>query len=295
MLPHGQHPPKLPPPNPRPDEDIPYFVTTAASIDITSDWWLVIHDIESDDPDAALHVAKSNEIPLALAALCAGTHEQPYRIDLQGVESGADSFSYSIVQSSVAFEREELPFGEIRQALDDRLPKIRCDDALQTASLAFSRGIDLSDMPNGSATAASAILAFYQVLEACSQVVSWIPPSDYDEQRAAVIAKLTKLLTSRKSPNSKTRAVETASSALGRLSAKYMTLRIDNAATVFGLPEDWKKNAKNLSKFRNTRLGHGGETPSEEALDSWHHGTARSNSAYGLASTMLAAAIDYVE
>lgn len=295
MLPHGQHPPKASPVHPQPEDNVPFFVTTAASTDITSDWWLVIHDIESDDPDEALRIAQLREVPLALAALCAGSHEQPYRVDLQGVESGPESYSYSIVQSMVMFEKTELPLADIGRALDDRLPKIRLHHSLNSASLAFSRGIELSDMPNGSATAASSILAFYQVLEACSHVVPWEPPSDYDAQKASIITKLATSLASRKNPHHKANSIEAAASALGRLDAKYMTLRIENAAAVLGLSDEWKKSAKNLSKFRNTKLGHGGGTLPDESLHGWHHGEARPDSAYALASTMLARAIDYTK
>jgi len=283
------------PPDLRPETDVPHFVSTAASLDITSDWWLVIHDIQADDPDEAQRIAKSKEVPLALATLSAGTNEHPYRVDLHGVESGEDSFSYSVIRSTVWFESAELPIDEIRQSLDVRLPKVRRNRSLESASLAFARGIDLSDMPNGPATAGSSILAFYQVLEACSYVVMWEPPPDYEGQREGIIARLGRVLASRKNSMKKASAIEAAASALGRLDAKYATLRIDNAATALALSDAWKKAAKNLGQFRNTKLGHGGGTPSEDALHSWHHGEARADSAYALASIMLAAAIDYVD
>ncbi|WP_214443603.1 hypothetical protein, partial [Mycobacterium tuberculosis] len=115
-----------------------------------------------------------------------------------------------------------------------------------------------------------------------------------DAQRSAVIATLARALKSTKGVHRKARAVDTASSALGRINAKYTTLRIEHAADVLSLGDAWKASAKELGKFRNTKLGHGGATPTNDELDYWHHGQEKPDSAFSIAASILGAASEFV-
>jgi hypothetical protein len=297
-LPPGNYPSTLPLADPKPQTDLPYFVATAPRMHVTSPCWLIVHGIEADSSDAAARIAQTEAIPVITGLLSAGNTEQPYRVQFFGVQDeplqhGADSFSD--IQSLVLFETTPLSLSDANDILVTARNVVTANEHLLSATHAFSRGVTQSDNGGSAQPLAASVLAFYQVLEACAQVVPWEPAPDLEEQHARIARSLRDTLNSSKATRKKRAAIGEASRSLDRLDARYTTVRVDHAAQTFNLPKSWTNRARDLAKFRNTRLGHAGRAPSIEELMSWHHGSpAVTTSAYAIASTMLGAAIDYV-
>lgn len=271
----------------------PYLRIRASLLEAGSDCWVVINDIEAPDADDAHRQAGSEYLPRIVAALSAQFGALPFRIQLVGVQSPNDGYSYSSVQAVTEFEPDVLKPSDAREALVTWQDAFEKSDYLRAAAHALARGIDLYDQIGGTATSASAILAFYQAIESSSYVAPWSRPSDFDEQRTEIIRVLKNTLDSRKSVEKKAAAIETANRGLSRLDAKYASLRIEHAARSFGLSTKWIDRARELSKLRNSRLGHGATAVRAEDLASWEHGTYSPDSAYGLAASMLAGAVRF--
>lgn len=271
----------------------PFLHVQAASLEANSECWFVVKDIQAPNPDAAYLLAESEVVPPFVAALSAYFGDHPFRVQLLGVQGPGGGYSYSTVQAFLEFEPTTLEPEDAIEALGAWQDAFAGCDHLRSAANSLARGISLFDLAGGANTTASAVLAFYQTIESCSLVAPWTPPEDYDAQRTESVRILKAALDSRKTINKKVAAVETANRALLRLDAKYASLRIEHAARSFDLPAEWVRRTRELAKLRNSRLGHGAPSLSAADLTTWEHGTYSSESAYGLATRMLAAAVRF--
>jgi len=227
---------------------------------------------------------------MVVAALSAGSENVGYRIQMIGADDGTAGQTVGATTSSTEFLLAELTPDELEVARS-RLAMMENKKDLAVAATQFDRGLRLSDMNAGELTTSAAILAFFQVLEACSRLVPWTLPEDYDEQRAAILGTLRKELDAKTLVKKQAEAVGKANGALARLDARHISLRIEHAAKELGLNQHWIERERELGKLRNSRLGHASNPATLAQMAEWARlDVAEPLSAYGLASTMLAAA-----
>ncbi len=272
------------------NSDLTYFAASAPTMRVVSDCWVVISDVVATSSDKAIDQVASDDVPYIVAALSAGGTKNPYRVQLWGADDGSTGESPSGVVKTAAFPKDALAperLEEVRQILE----AIKSDSKLSVAAEVFYRGVQYGDYAAGSPTAASAVLAFYQVLEACAATVESVPPDDFEAQREAIAGSLRTALNKKSTAKKQAAAIRAANDALNRLDLKYASLRIENAASVFGLDSDWIDRSRDLGKFRNTKLGHPNSLPALSEFGKWERDTGDKMGAYGLASTMLRAAI----
>lgn len=266
------------------------FVTSAPTIKVKSDCWIIVERVNAARADHAMEQARVEDMAMVIAALSAGSQDVAYRVEVVGADDGTEGQTFGATSSSTEFLRAELTPAEVTVARS-RMALMAGQKDLAVAAKQFDRGLRLSDMTAGELTTSGAILAFFQVLEACSRLVTGTQPEDYDEQRAVIVATLRKALDAKALVKKQADAVEKASGALARLDAKHMSLRIEHAANELGLDQHWIERERELGKFRNSRLGHASTPATLPQMAEWARlDVAEPLSAYGLASTMLAAA-----
>ena len=285
----GTLPEPLLPPDVQP-HGRPSIVGKPARVSVHSDCWLIA-EIDASDDDHAHRKAEAEVIPYVVSALSAGVEDGPYRAEVISVRLAGEEFRYSPVAMAYTFEVREITDAEVADA-HTRFAGLTSHPNLNDAVAAFYRGINFLDHVSDQTTA-MAILAFYQTLESASMVVPWSEPSDYDEQREAILSVAKTALNSSKGVRKRAGAIETAHLALSRLAVKFTSLRIAHAAEAFGLSPDWIIRAKQLGKFRNQHLGHGAPPPSKADLAEWAPGSPSRESAYAVAANFIAAAADY--
>lgn len=273
--------------------DATFFVATAPTMRVVSDCWVVVADVQAARSDEAIRKASAEEILPLVAALSAGETKNPYRVQTWGVDDGKQGSSLGDPAKTTAFHKEDLDPAKLAE-VRARVTLLHTNTRLAVASEVFCRGVQYSDFVAGPPTAASAILAYYQVLEACAGVVPWVQPPDYDNKNAAIAAKLKAALESKTLSKKKAAAIRAASGELDRLDAKYVSLRIEHAAAIFGLEKRWIERSRELGKFRNNKLGHANSLPLPRELSEWED-DGKEGSAYALASIMLAAAFKYIQ
>lgn len=265
-------------------------------VDIGSDCWLVVGGVEADDPDAALYKVRRDVAPLVIAALSARVASEAYHVELLGVEGaerGQGNYEYSAVESFIYFEPEELPRDEAAAALGRWRRLYEQDGPLRTAAHALARGVRAAETSSGIEGTAASLLAYFQVIEACASVAPWEPPSELEEQQQAVLDMLDGALSSERPTRRLVSGVHSASDALKRLTNTFLDLRIQHAASTFGLDAEWLEGARALKKTRDQELGHSKGGPNERELEEWSHSDGSVRSAYSLAMPILRAATLY--
>ena len=266
------------------------FVTFAPTIKVESECWILVEGVVASRADYAMERARAEDIAMVVAALSAGSKEAAYRVQVVSADDGTTGQTLSATSSSTEFLRAELTAAELVTARS-RMALMEDREDLAVAARQFDRGLRLSDLTAGELTTSAAILAFFQVLEACSRLVPWSRPDDYDDQRAAILATLRNELDAKALIKKKAGAVDKASNALARLDAKYMSLRIEHGAKELGLDQHWIERERELGRFRNSRLGHASNPATLLQMAEWARlDLAEPLIAHGLASTMLAAA-----
>lgn len=267
------------------------FSATAPSMKIDSDCWIVVTDVRAPTADAAVAKARAETIVPLVAALSAGNLNSPYRAVIWGTDDGHEGSSYTGVVKTAMYSIEDLDSARLSEARS-RVELARANKHLGIASELFYRGVEYSDFTAGAATEASSLLSFYQVLEACAQVVKWVLPEDYEDECNLIARELAKSLARKSLVKNTNKAIHAASDSLKRLDARFVNQRIEHAALTFGLDRRWINRAHDLGKFRNSRLSHPSNLPSLTEMSQWgqHKGE---ESAYALASSMLAAAFRY--
>ncbi len=276
----------------KPVADSTYFTAASPALRVVSDCWVIVPGVRATRSDLAIRKAVAEEIVPLIAALSAGERRNPHRVQVWGVDDGKQGSSFSEAVKIAYYAKEDLPAEKLAVA-QARVASLHKNSKLAVASEIFYRGVEYSDFAAGPLTSASSILAFYQVLEACADVVPWMTPADYDEKSAAIAATLKKTLEGKALAKKKAKAIRASNDALNRLDAKYTSLRIEHTASTFGLEKHWIERSRELGKFRNSRLSHPSALPSPSEMNEWE---AQNNewSAYALASTILAAAFHYV-
>lgn len=294
--PTGYRPPNVPPPLSLawPENEFNYFTATAPQLIVSSHCWIIVEGVGGVNEDAAKIWVEENEIPAIVAALSAGQGGQAYRVQIVGADNGNDGYAVSPVIATVGQPNAELEPAELQHA-KERVTLTLANKTLATATKLFYRGLRYEDLTAGALSMAASTLAFYQTIEACAKLVAWAPAEDYDKQRAEVVARLRKALGAHTATKKQASAVRTANTALDRLDARFVSLRIEHAARVLDLGAEWVNRERELGKLRNNRLGHPSELPAISELAGWTRTDVdQSLSAYGLASTMLAASFRYL-
>jgi hypothetical protein len=276
------------------EEDLNFYSAVAPRMSVTSDCWIVIEGVVAADSWQAIAAVEEADVPLIVTALSAGSSENAYRVEMVGADDGADGYGISPVVATLANDKVGLTDAEIANT-KARVTVLTNNRDLKTASGLLYRGLRYSDFSAGPISMAASILAFYQVIEACARLVPWVPADDYDEQRAVILATLRHQLDAKALVKKQADAVTTASNGLSRLDARFSSLRIEHAASELGLSQEWISRQRDLGKFRNSRLGHASELPSATQMSGWVANVAEPASAYALASTMLAASIEYIK
>lgn len=267
-----------------------------ASVEVGGACWIVIRDVEADEPDAALYKVKRDILPPVMAALSAGVASDPYHVEVMGLEGasrGAGNYEYSAVQSFKYFEPTDLDRDTVALLLGRWRHTYEEEGPLRTAADAFVRGMRSATDSSGIEGTSASILAFFQVIEACVNVAPWNPPPELEEQQVEVLRQLRDELDSSKVVKQKVSSVHSSSDALKRLRNSFLDLRMEHAAGVLGLGGEWLDSARALKKTRDQELGHNKGVPSEAKLEVWRHNPDNASSAYTLAMRALRSATQY--
>jgi hypothetical protein len=113
-----------------------------------------------------------------------------------------------------------------------------------------------------------ALLSYFKVIELIASRISQEEPADRERKQQETLVKLNAILNSKKMVSRKVSAVWEATTSLSRLEGRYLSLKIESAASKLKLSDDWKRAAKKLAWLRNARLGHAGSriNGDEEAI-----------------------------
>lgn len=267
-----------------------YFVGTSPRLEVVSDCWILTEGVQAADSWSAMLQVEENELPAILAALSCGREEPTYRVEVVGADDGSNGYGNSPLVSTAFFPNEDLDPDGVEQ-VKDRVNLTIAHPKLKLAVSLLHRGVKYGDMNAGSLSASASILAMYQVIETLAEIVPWAPAPDHEDKRRQVVVELQRKLDRLTSTSKQVSAIESARDQLRRLDAKFIGLRVTHTAEVLGLGKDWTTRQVALAKLRNTKLGHPAENLPLSILDEWSKLDAKPPlSAYGLASTMLAAA-----
>lgn len=262
---------------------------------VASECWVIVQGISANGYDEAVGQFMHRDIPPIVAALTAGRPGHPYRVQLVGADDGNEPYVYSAPLGIANFSPVTNLAADRLKEVKDRLATIEGDEHLRLAAELFDRGIRYTDMMAGKSTEASAILAYHQVLEACSRIVAFTPGPDHEDKQAALVRQLTAQLQNRTKTNKLVAEIRKFGNALDRLDNRSLSERIENAAKEFSLDQDWFPKAKALAKRRNSRIGHARSLHSDNGISlGLAEDTGDTDLAHEVASTMLDHAIRYV-
>lgn len=291
--PKGVNIPKPSAPTLTAETDVNYRTSTAPQLHIESDCWLMVDGIEANSADEAIAYAATAEVPSLMVALSHQDLVHPYITEIVGADDGATTVGDSAIVSIQQFAKDELPIEWVEFA-SSRKQIIESNPQLLSASNRYYAGLTYEIMTAGPLVQASSLLAYFQVLEACSIIPPWSKPDSFEEDRAKILSQVTFELGTKTNDNKRAQAVQSAVNKLNQLENKYLSLRIKHAADAFGLGKAWVNRAQEFGKLRNQRLGHAGSPPTEEIMRSWIGSNNTKQTASELAREMIDAAVSYV-
>jgi len=233
----------------------------------------------------AIDKAQAHHVPLLQACLSLRHSGLPYRIQLLAAENDRDTQMAGGRGQFASFQ--DCPMGsEGIRRLQTNHEVLKENAKARRAALLLARGISLSDMGTDLALMSASLLAFHQVLEAVGSAIPSEPPSDIDARRAEIVEKLRADLDPSKTLTKRISSVRRTEADLGRLDAKYISLKIANSGAALGMDAAWQSAATALGKLRNTKLGHSGEAVSMGELAPWL--TGHPQGVYGYSAELLA-------
>jgi hypothetical protein len=287
---------RIPQPHVNPNEDQLYLRVRTSSAEIKSDCWVLIKDVEAPDPDSAYADAEREYVPLVVASLSATVGSHPYHVEvleIQGTNANQERFHYSDEVVLAPYDRVPLDREVLALALGRWRHLYEDEGHLRNAAFALARGIrTLAMSPAREGTSAS-LLAYFQVIEACSNLVRWEAPPELSVSQEAVLKSLQQVMTTNRPIARKASAVHQASVDLKRLTNSFLDLRIQNAAERFGLDSNWLSDVREFKKTRDQVLSHAQRSINQQELNRWAYPAEGRRSAYELARTMLTAATKY--
>jgi hypothetical protein len=264
------------------------FWQAASSPRITSPCYMWI-DLVAESADAALKLVSTRHLPLLLTAL-SSRGNGIYRCQLLGARNDREGAAPSSQVKTILHKGDPLEPQRASQ-IEENFALLSADEAGLRAAGLLHRALSLADSGQDPATWGAALLAYFQVIEVIANRIPAAIAVDYDEQRRVIISNLSNKVGAKTSVSKQATAIRSASAALDRLDARYLSLKIQNRADVLGLTEEWKRKAVEFGKLRNTKLGHGGTELLPQDVAVWLGENPMDRGASWLARQMIDALI----
>ncbi|WP_141437177.1 hypothetical protein [Blastococcus aggregatus] len=269
--------------NPTPNGAHSHFANIESSTRSESPCFVRV-TVSAEGPFEALGKANLQQVPLLQAALSLRQEGLSHRIQLVAVD-GPGGMQGLSGQAAVALFKDEPLDHEGVERVRQNHTALTSNAAARRAAMLLARGIRLLDLGSDVALVGASLLAHFQVLEAVGTSIPAEPPKDYGEQRTQLMEALRAELDSPATPSKKATAIRRCEADLGRLDAKYTSLRIANAGAVLGMSQEWQSAATALGKLRNTKLGHSAESVPFSEFAPW---LPQGTGIYGFSALSLA-------
>lgn len=255
-------------------------------------------DVEAETGrDAQLRVA-ANEMPLLVSTLSLRQPGGGYWAEITGTfdtVNGTNGHLAGPVSMFAQFDEHPMSDHEVRAHSED-FATITANPPLAVAAKLLARGHRLSLYGGHAFEQSAALLAYFQVVEACGRLLA--RPGDDGDTNAQIATALLTLRRKLATPSKQHRQVEAvraAAKAINRADLRFVGDQIDNAAQVLGLSSEWKVRAHRLTDLRNKRLGHPGGEATEAELAPWFPFRGDPSGAYEVAKEILAASVRWYQ
>ncbi|MBO3095556.1 hypothetical protein [Cellulomonas dongxiuzhuiae] len=222
-------------------------------------------EVEGDLNDAILRVIE-HDVPLLATALSL-QHDEPYRLVPRFAVQGEDLVT-AIQTRFIFWDRQDID-ADAAAPIHAMYERLVADPRAYSAAHLFSHAVSLHDQAPAPENSAAAVLNYFKVIEIIVGCIEPAEESDADARRAAVVDELTSKLNRGGSPAVSAKAIKGARDELLRIDQKFLDLRIKAAGAAYGLERRAIEQTSALNRFRNQRLGHGGDPPRLSELEKW--------------------------
>ncbi|MCJ1686202.1 hypothetical protein [Rathayibacter sp. VKM Ac-2927] len=255
-------------------------------------------DVEADTARAAQHLVAANEMPLLVSILSMRSPGSGYWAEITGsfdTVNGTNGELSGPVSIFARYPESPMTFEALTTHAQD-FATIAAHPPLAVASKLLARGFRLASYGGHVFEQSAALLAYFQVLEACARIVPRdVENSTADAQIQAALLTLRRKLAVGAKQHRQVEDVRTATKAFNRAELRFVSDQIDNAAQVLGLPSEWKVRAHALTALRNKRLSHPGGEATEAELLPWFPSPSAPSGAFEVARAILVATVEWFQ
>lgn len=237
--------------------------------------WIIRFWVEAANAQEAFEMVDQQQLPPVQAALELA-FDARYFIDLHVIVPADGSLPQvsPYVQSGPGdpFDPGPMSPDEIAEAQHLLDGMRRRPTFLQAAHLLSDSGL-VEDVSNEGRVQRFALLGLFQVIENVANEVAkdLAAPKDHLAEQETLISRLTASLAKKQGVNKRVARVRQVAEELNRLDGVFLAQRLRRSGEELAIPTQDIETAIELSKLRNTKLGHRGDVISADHLRAWLH------------------------